>query len=132
MERSCRFDVDVTEEDIETFSRLTGDRNPLHSDPDYAKTTQFGRPIAHGAFLVGLVSRALGMHVPGQRGLILSMRVDFPKPLYFPGRVRVEAELVGFSPDRGAGTTRVTITDAQRLWKVLTADVIFALQEPAA
>ena len=49
----------VTEADILAFARVSGDINPLHTDPDYAATTQFGERIAHGmlsgAFILSLI-----------------------------------------------------------------------------
>ncbi|SVE38388.1 uncharacterized protein METZ01_LOCUS491242, partial [marine metagenome] len=42
----------VTENDILTFAEVTRDRHPLHTDPEYCKKTEFGKPIAHG--LLGL------------------------------------------------------------------------------
>ena len=36
-----------------------GDPNPLHTDPEYARTTPFGRPIAHGMLVLALVSEAM-------------------------------------------------------------------------
>ncbi|MDE3156785.1 MAG: MaoC family dehydratase N-terminal domain-containing protein, partial [Acidobacteriota bacterium] len=39
----------VTDEDIAAFAAVSGDRNPLHVDEAYAKTTAFGGRVAHGA-----------------------------------------------------------------------------------
>src|SRR5471032_229715 len=93
MERSCSFDVDVTAADVDAFSQLSGDRNPLHTSAEYARSTDYGQPIVHGAFLVALVSRVLGMHIPGERSVILSLSVRFPKPLFYPARVQVTGTL---------------------------------------
>ncbi|MDT4986393.1 MAG: hypothetical protein QOI74_487, partial [Micromonosporaceae bacterium] len=42
----------IRADDVAAFASATGDRNPLHVDPDYARGTPFGRPIAHGALAV--------------------------------------------------------------------------------
>lgn len=55
----------ITEADILAFAELSGDTNPLHTDPEYARTTIFGERIAHG--LLGL-SVASGL--AWQTGLI--------------------------------------------------------------
>jgi acyl dehydratase len=48
----------VTAEDIAAFAELTGDKNPLHTDPSFAASTSYGRIIGHGllglSILVGL------------------------------------------------------------------------------
>ena len=38
------------------FSGLTGDNHPIHYDVEYAKTTRFGRPLAHGLLLASLTA----------------------------------------------------------------------------
>lgn len=84
----------VTEKDILAFADLTGDHNPIHVDPEFAKNTQFGQQIAHG--LLGL-STAVGliMETGYLDGTVLAFREitewKFVKP-YFIGDVIV-AEL---------------------------------------
>jgi L-xylulose reductase len=124
---NCEFEAEIDQEAVQVFSRLSGDWNPLHNDSDYAAGTEFGRPIAHGSLLVGLVSRVLGMYVPGKQSLILSMRVQFPKPLFYPGRVKVVGRLKNFNERKNRGVVGVTITDLGKLWDVLEADVAFSL-----
>ncbi|MBI5033006.1 MAG: MaoC family dehydratase N-terminal domain-containing protein [Chloroflexi bacterium] len=48
----------ITETDLVSFAGLTGDTNPMHTDAEYAKTTQFGERVAHG--MLGL-SYAVGL-----------------------------------------------------------------------
>jgi acyl dehydratase len=48
----------ITEADLVNFAGLTGDTNPMHTDAEYAKTTQFGERVAHG--MLGL-SYAIGL-----------------------------------------------------------------------
>src|SRR5471030_2966431 len=127
MERSCSFDVDVTAADVDAFSQLSGDRNPLHTSAEYARSTDYGQPIVHGAFLVALVSRVLGMHIPGERSVILSLSVRFPKPLFYPARVQVTGTLKHFNAERGTGAVHVAITDLARRWTVLESEVLFGL-----
>ncbi|MGQ9710299.1 MAG: MaoC/PaaZ C-terminal domain-containing protein [Anaerolineae bacterium] len=62
----------ITEADIMTFAELSGDTNPLHVDPEYARTTVFGERIAHG--LLGL-SVASGL--AWQTGLMEGTAIAF-------------------------------------------------------
>lgn len=71
--------------------RLSGDRNPLHSDPTFARKAGFDTPILHGLCSFGVTGRALLRSIcdddPDQFG---SMSVRFSRPTY-PGRtLRVE------------------------------------------
>jgi NAD(P)-dependent dehydrogenase (short-subunit alcohol dehydrogenase family)/acyl dehydratase len=127
MQNRCEFEVPVLEKDVAAFAQLSADWNPLHTDAAYAHRTEFGRPIAHGALLVGFVSRVLGMYLPGQRSLILSMKVRFPKPLFYPANVKVIGTLNDFSEERSTGRVAVRIVDQAKGWCVLDGDVVFGL-----
>ncbi len=74
----------ITQSDIEEFAALVGDRNPVHVDPDFAKKTRFGRPIAHGMWGLSLISAILGTKLPGPGTIYLSQTVKFKAPV-FPG-----------------------------------------------
>jgi acyl dehydratase len=49
----------VTEADIVTFAGLSGDFNPMHTDAEYAKGTQFGARVAHGALIFSMMTGQL-------------------------------------------------------------------------
>src|SRR4051812_43027103 len=92
----AEFERDVAEADILDFARNSGDCNPLHVDADYARSSNFGGRIAHGAFQVGLASALLGMRLPGRLVLLGSVNARFPSPLFFPCRVVVRGEVTAW------------------------------------
>jgi acyl dehydratase len=75
----------ITEADVVNFAGLSGDFNPIHLDHEFARTTPFRRPIAHG-LLVFAVASGLGLFAPPMRTLaILGIREwNFKNPV-FPG-----------------------------------------------
>lgn len=105
----AHFDVDVDATTPEAFARLSGDWNPLHTDPEYARNTVYGRPILHGAFAAGLVSRMAGMHLPGTDCLLHGMRLRFIAPVVPPQSLRVEGEVLRQTAEGGSAS--VVITD---------------------
>jgi len=75
----------ITETDIVNFAGLSGDFNPMHIDHEFAKTTPFRKPIAHG-LLVFSVGSGLGLHAPPMRTqAILAIRDWYFKSPVFPG-----------------------------------------------
>ena len=85
----------ITEADIVNFAGLSGDFNPIHIDHEFAKTTPFRRPIAHG-LLVFSVGSGLGVSIPPMRTLaVLSISEwHFRGPVFIGDTVRVRSEVV--------------------------------------
>ena len=74
----------IADEDVRAFAELTGDRNPVHLDEEYAATTRFGRRIAHGMLGASLISAVLANELPGRGTVYLSQTLRFTAPV-FPG-----------------------------------------------
>ena len=55
----------VTDEQIELFARLSGDRNPLHFDEDFARKTMFGRRVVHGGVTSSILNAIVAEDLPG-------------------------------------------------------------------
>ncbi len=72
----------ASDADARMFARLSGDRNPLHLDAEYAAGTQFGQRIMHGMWAAGLVSAALAMQLPGPGTIYLSQTLRFRRPVH--------------------------------------------------
>ena len=86
----------VSEDDIMAFARLTGDDNRIHTDPEFSKTTPFGRQIAHG--LLGLsIASGLAWQTGILDGTVLAFREvkewKFVKPVFIGDTLYVEMEV---------------------------------------
>ncbi|EOS44188.1 MaoC family dehydratase [Lachnospiraceae bacterium JLR.KK009] len=69
-------------DEVLAFSELTGDCNPLHIDDGFAKNSRFGATIVHGMFVAGLISKVIGMQLPGEGSIYLEQNMRFLKPVY--------------------------------------------------
>lgn len=123
------YELEIHEEDILSFARLTGDHNPLHVDADYALTSNYQGRIAHGAFQVGLASALLGMHLPGKKVLLGTINSRFPAPLYFPARVKVTGEITSWNVQTLAGQLKVLVQEATSLTTTAEVFMGFTLHE---
>jgi phosphotransacetylase/acyl dehydratase len=71
----------LTAADLELFAVVSGDINPSHLDPVYAKTDLFHRVVAHGMWGGGLISAVLGTKLPGPGTVYLSQSLQFVAPI---------------------------------------------------
>jgi len=76
------FTAPVTQQSIDAFGDVTGDKNPLHSDATYAARTRFKQPIAHGMYAAGAISAALGTKLaPDAVVIYLAQNLQFRAPV---------------------------------------------------
>lgn len=98
----------ITDDDIRAFADLTGDYNPVHLDDEFARTTRFGRRIAHGMLSAGLISSVLANKLPGTGTVYLSQTLSFVAPVY-PG---------------DTVTARVTVTKVREDKPIVTLETV--------
>jgi 3-oxoacyl-[acyl-carrier protein] reductase len=128
---TAEFEREVSEADILAFAANSGDANPLHVDPSYARTTAYEGRLAHGAFQIGLASALIGMHLPGRHVLLANVSARFPAPLYFPCRVRVRGELAAWHIETRTGQLKVTVLELSRQLPTAEITLGFTLHESA-
>lgn len=80
----------VTPHMVETFAEITGDKNPVHLDEDFAKNTMFKKRIAHGILVVGYISAVLGMEFPGPGTIYMKQDTKFMRPVYIGEEIIVK------------------------------------------
>ena len=71
----------LTDKDIELFAIMSGDVNPAHVDPEFAKSDMFHKVIAHGMWGGALISTVLGTELPGPGTIYLAQTLRFKKPV---------------------------------------------------
>ena len=82
--RLLGFERTVTDARIGAYAEASGDFNPVHLDPGYAKTTQFGGVIAHGMLSMAFVSELMAVNFPQTWHAGGKMKLRFKAPI-FPG-----------------------------------------------
>lgn len=129
--------VHVTQQLVDRYAEVSGDRNPLHVDPVFAAATPFGGPIAHGLLTLAVVSHALAAWDPGAWPEGGELEATFVGPVVVGTQLVVSAEVVALSaaPDGWPGTRaecRVECTAGGRLAVVASAWVRLDQQEAEA
>ena len=85
------FDVIITQSLVDDFAKISGDYSPIHMNEEFAKSTKFGRKIVHGMLLASLLSRMVGMYLPGKYALYSSQTLEFHNPCFIGDKITVSS-----------------------------------------
>lgn len=78
---------------ISRYAHVSGDLNPLHLDPEFARTTKFGRTIAHGMMTLAFVSQVMRDWAGSAWEDLGQLAVTFVAPVFAGDEVVVRAEV---------------------------------------
>lgn len=113
----------VTAEAIAAFARVSTDTNPAHLDADFAATTRFEKPIAHGMLAASYVSAMLGTQFPGPGTIYMGQTLKFVKPVFIGDTLDVVVTVTGFRSEKAILTMDTTVTN-QHGQNVLTGECV--------
>jgi 3-hydroxybutyryl-CoA dehydratase len=101
----------VTDELIRKFAEVSGDHNPIHLDDDFAKTTRFGKRIAHGMLSGAFISAVLGYEFEERKIVYLSQTLKFTAPVFIGDTVTATATVRKIREDKGIVTIETICTN---------------------
>lgn len=103
----------VQERDIELFTELTGDRNPLHYDEQAAEASRFGGIIVQGGVTTGLLNAVVAEDLPGPGSVFLHVDWHFKAPVRPGDEITAEVEVLEAREDKPLTRLRTTITNQE-------------------
>lgn len=92
--QKASYEKTVDERDIQLFAAMSGDRNPVHLDAEYAAGTLFKERIAHGMFSGALISAAVACTLPGPGTIYLGQTMTFSRPVKIGDTLTVRLEIL--------------------------------------
>lgn len=101
----------VTTEDIERFTALTGDRNPLHYDEAAAAATRFGGIVVQGGVTTGLLNAVVAEDLPGPGSVFLHTDWSYRAPVRPGDTISAEVEVIDRRADKPITRLRTTVTN---------------------
>lgn len=75
-------------EQVRAFADLVGDHNPVHLDPEFARTSKYGVPICHGMLVASCISGCL-VEAFGQGTVYVEQSLRFRRPVPVGSRIRI-------------------------------------------
>jgi acyl dehydratase len=103
----------VTGRDIELFTELTGDRNPLHYDEAAAGRSRFGGLIVQGGVTSGLLNAVVAEDLPGPGSVFLHVDWSFKAPVRPGDEITAEVEVLEAREDKPLTRLRTTIVNQE-------------------
>ena len=103
----------VQPRDIELFTELTGDRNPLHYDDERAGASRFAGVIVQGGVTSGLLNAVVAEDLPGPGSVFLHVDWSFRAPVRPGDSITAEVEVLEVRPDKPISKLRTSITNQE-------------------
>ena len=91
---------EVSSRDIELFTELSGDRNPLHYDAEAAALTRFGGIVVQGGVTSGLLNAVVSEELPGPGSVFVNVNWNFTAPVRPGDRITAEVTVAGVREDK--------------------------------
>lgn len=101
----------VQDRDIELFTQMTGDRNPLHYDHELARSSRFGGIVVQGGVTSGLLNAVVAEDLPGPGSVFLHVDWSFRAPVRPGDTITAEVRVVDVRDDKPITTLATVITN---------------------
>ena len=103
----------ISARDIELFTELTGDRNPLHYDEAAARASRFGEIIVQGGVTSGLLNAVVAEDLPGPGSVFLHVDWHFKAPVRPGDEITAEVEVLEAREDKPLTRLRTTVSNQE-------------------
>lgn len=100
-------------ESVFQFAEVSGDKNPIHLDDDYASKTIFKRRIVHGFLGASIFSKVFGMLFPGEGTVYLSQTLKFMAPMYEDEKYTAKFTVLEVFPEKHRAKIETLILDKE-------------------
>lgn len=117
----------VTEADVVQFADISGDRNPVHLDEAYARTTRFKGRIVHGMLTASFLSTTIASRLPGPGTIYLTQNLSFRAPVRIGDKVEARVTVVDIIRDKA----RVVLKTVCRVGDTVVIDGDALVMVPA-
>lgn len=110
--QTATIEKTLDKQTVVAFASVSEDYNPIHLDEDFAKTTQFERPIVHGMLASSLISGLLASKVPGAGSIYLGQSLKFLSPIFVGETVTAKVEVISVREDKPIAVISTQVLNA--------------------
>jgi acyl dehydratase len=101
----------ISRRDIELFTEISGDRNPIHYDEELAARSRFGGIVVQGGVTSGLLNAVVAEELPGPGSVFLEVSWAFRAPVRPGDEITATVEVMSARTDKSVTTLATTITN---------------------
>jgi 3-hydroxybutyryl-CoA dehydratase len=113
--QSAMFGRTVTDADIAAFAGVSGDTNPIHLHDGFARTTRFGKRIAHGMLSGSFISTVIGTKLPGPGAVYVSQTMAFMAPVMIGDTITAVATVTAIDEKRRRDTLKTQCLNGEKV-----------------
>jgi 3-hydroxybutyryl-CoA dehydratase len=113
--QSAMFGRTVTDADIAAFAGVSGDTNPIHLHDGFARTTRFGKRIAHGMLSGSFISTVIGTRLPGPGAVYVSQTMAFMAPVMIGDTITAVATVTAIDEKRRRVTLKTQCFNGEKV-----------------
>lgn len=107
--QTARRSRKVSKRDIELFTAMSGDRNPLHYDKEIAKATRFGEIVVQGGVTSAILNAVVAEDLPGPGTVFLQVNWNFKAPVRPGDTITGEVEVTKVRADKPITELKTTV-----------------------
>lgn len=105
------FGAVITENMMGLFKELSGDTNPLHLDSKFAKDVGYDNKVVYGLLTSSLLSRLVGIYLPGKYCLLRSVETKYIRPVYVNEKLNINGEVIEVNDTVRLVTIKANVTN---------------------
>lgn len=118
-----------SKEEVLQFSKLSGDKNPLHWDEEFCKNTIFKSPICHGMLGSSLFSNLMGNNITGS--IYISQTLKFLRPVYIDEEIEAFVEIDEFNRTKNILQLRTYVIKTSKNEKAIDGEAFIKIPKEA-
>jgi acyl dehydratase len=121
----------VAARDIEVFTAISGDRNPLHYDPEVAAATPFGGIVVQGGVTTAILNAVVAEDLPGPGTVFLHVDWNFRAPVRPGDVITGKVEVIDVRSDKPITRLATTVVRGDGVVAVDGEALCFTMPLPA-
>ena len=118
----------VTDEQVDLFARLSGDRNPLHFDEDFARKTKFGRRVVHGGVTAAILNALVAEDLPGPGSVFMEQHLKYTAPVHPGDTITADLVVLKVREDKPIYTVAVRVVRQDGVWVLEGECVVYVMR----